>query len=130
MFGRNLRYLRRKAELSHDTLADQLGFKSFTTIQKWEDGTSEPSLKICAKIAALFNVTIDQLYYDDLSITSPETQVSSIQKSLADVIRPYSESWLEIIEDPARRNLVRIALLIPANQIENAIKFLTELPTP
>ena len=39
-FSSNLRYLRKERGMSQDELADKLGYKSFTTIQKWESGVS------------------------------------------------------------------------------------------
>ena len=36
--GKNIRYLRKKHEMGQEKLADMTGFKSFTTIQKWEAG--------------------------------------------------------------------------------------------
>lgn len=53
MFAKNIRYLRKRAELSQDKLAEMLGYKSFTTIQKWESGVSEPSMATAQKIANL-----------------------------------------------------------------------------
>lgn len=35
---KNIRYLRKKHEMGQEKLADMTGFKSFTTIQKWEAG--------------------------------------------------------------------------------------------
>lgn len=63
----NIRYLRTKNNYSQDILAELLGYKSFTTIQKWESGVSEPPLKTVKKICELFNVDIDQLNDTDLS---------------------------------------------------------------
>ena len=37
-FSNNLRYLRKKYDMSQEDLANKLGYKSFTTIQKWESG--------------------------------------------------------------------------------------------
>ena len=53
--------------MSQDTLAEILNYKSYTTIQKWEMGTSEPPLKIVGKLAEMFNVDIDELTNSDLS---------------------------------------------------------------
>ena len=44
-FKENLRYLRKANGLSQEELAHKLGYKSFTTVQKWEDGTSFPKLR-------------------------------------------------------------------------------------
>lgn len=45
MLGDNIKYLRLKQGLSQDFIADKLGYKSYTTIQKWESGVSEPPVK-------------------------------------------------------------------------------------
>lgn len=65
---KNIRYLRKRNEWSQDYIAEKLGYKSYTTIQKWEMGTSEPPLKIAQKLADLFNVDIDDLYNIDLEL--------------------------------------------------------------
>lgn len=64
--AKNLKYLRLKNGLSQDYIADKLGYKSYTTIQKWEMGTSEPSLGILSKLSALYNVDMDTMYSIDL----------------------------------------------------------------
>ena len=60
-FKDNLRYLRRNNKMSQDELAELLGYKSFTTVQKWEDGTAFPRVKTLNKIADIFNVDVDHL---------------------------------------------------------------------
>ena len=59
--GDNIRYLRRRREWSQDDLAARMGYKSFTTIQKWESGVADPPLKVVAQLAELFDVDIDVL---------------------------------------------------------------------
>lgn len=63
---KNIRYLRKKNEWSQEYIAKKLGYKSYTTIQKWEMGTSEPPLKKTRELADLFNVDIDDLANKDL----------------------------------------------------------------
>lgn len=65
-FSSNLRYLRKKYNLSQDELAEKLGYKSFTTIQKWESGVSEPSISVVKQLSAMFNITMDELMNIDL----------------------------------------------------------------
>lgn len=66
MFAKNIRFLRKRAEMSQDKLAELLGYKSFTTVQKWESGVSEPSMAVAQKIANLFHVDLDDLIKVDL----------------------------------------------------------------
>lgn len=65
-FSNNLRYLRKKNGWSQEFLAEKLGYKSFTTIQKWESGVSEPSVSIVRTIASIFGITMDELVNHDL----------------------------------------------------------------
>lgn len=65
--SKNIRYLRLKAGMSQDELASRLNYKSYTTIQKWETGVSEPPLKTLDKLATIFNVDIDDLAKRDLT---------------------------------------------------------------
>lgn len=62
----NIRYLRKKQGWGQDTLAEKLGYKSYTTIQKWESGVSEPPLKVVHELASIFNVDINDLTNCDL----------------------------------------------------------------
>ncbi len=74
---KNIRYLRKKNEWSQDYIAEKLGYKSYTTIQKWEMGTSEPPLKKTRELADLFNVDIDDLTNKDLEYPNePEKNLS------------------------------------------------------
>lgn len=68
MLGKNIRYLRTQANYSQDKLAELLGYKSFTTIQKWESGVSNPPFSTVKKISELFHIDIDTLNSTDLSI--------------------------------------------------------------
>lgn len=60
-FKDNLRYLRRSNKMSQDELAEKLGYKSFTTVQKWEDGTAFPRVRTLNKIADIFEVDVEHL---------------------------------------------------------------------
>lgn len=81
----NIRYLRRKRGWSQDYLAERLGYKSYTTIQKWESGVSEPSLKKAHAIADLFGVDINDLAGP--SIEEEETSLIASDR-LAKVLSP------------------------------------------
>lgn len=55
-----IRELRKKARLSQQTLADQIGvFRN--TISNWETGYSQISLENAKNVAEYFGVTIDYL---------------------------------------------------------------------
>ena len=72
-FKENLRYLRRTSRMSQDELAEKLGYKSFTTIQKWEDGTAFPRVNTLNRIAEIFSVDVDHLL--NLNLRSSQVAV-------------------------------------------------------
>lgn len=83
MLGDNIKYLRLKQGLSQDFIADKLGYKSYTTIQKWESGVSEPPVKKLRELASIFNIDMDDLASKDLK---NENNNDSEQKRLGKTI--------------------------------------------
>lgn len=73
-FRKNLRTLRRIYKTTQDELAENLGYKSFTTIQKWEDGTSIPPMPIIQKLADYFKLPIEDFINKNLSNDIVELQ--------------------------------------------------------
>lgn len=63
----NIRYLRKRSGYSQEDLSEMLGYKSFTTIQKWESGVSEPPLGVFVRLAEIFGVDLDDFARKDLS---------------------------------------------------------------
>ncbi len=75
-FKENLRCLRHLNRESQDELAEHLGYRSFTTIQKWEDGTSIPSMPVIGRIAEHYHVPLDVFCNENLSeIMVPQKKV-------------------------------------------------------
>lgn len=64
--AKNIRYLRKRYDYSQDYIAEKLGYKSYTTIQKWEMGISEPSIAKLKELANLFNVDINDMTTKDI----------------------------------------------------------------
>lgn len=56
-YHHKLKQARKQKGLSQQEVADYLGYKSFTTIQKWEDGTSLPPLKVFQKLEKLYQLS-------------------------------------------------------------------------
>lgn len=59
-FGENLKNLRKKKEMTQETLAEFLGV-SFQTISKWERGETYPDITMLPILSSFFNVSIDDL---------------------------------------------------------------------
>lgn len=72
MFKDKIRFYRKLRGISQEALADKLGYKSFTTIQKWEDGTSSPPIGTVKKVAEILGVTIEELTSDDNHSSEPD----------------------------------------------------------
>jgi transcriptional regulator with XRE-family HTH domain len=63
--GRNLKFYRKKYGITQESLAEKLGYKNPSTIQKWETGVSEPPIHVLVELCNYYNVSIDKLVYDD-----------------------------------------------------------------
>ena len=58
--------MRKKKNFSQEYVAEKLGYKSYTTIQKWESGVSEPSIKKLHELAELFGVDVEALINSEM----------------------------------------------------------------
>ena len=64
--SKNIRYLRLKKNFSQEYVANKLGYKSYTTIQKWESGVSEPPVAKLRLLADLLGVDINDIATKDI----------------------------------------------------------------
>ncbi len=64
--SKNLKYLRLKYNYSQDEIAAKFGYKSYTTVQKWEMGVAEPSVEKLRELAKLYKVSMNDLLTRDL----------------------------------------------------------------
>lgn len=89
--GENIRYLRNKKDMSQEELAEALGYKSYTTITKWESGVSEPTLKMANQIADYFNVSVNDLCYKRLSVPAETSNTYYLNDETAAVAQEIYE---------------------------------------
>lgn len=75
--SKNIRYLRKKHNMSQEDLANRLGYKSFTTIQKWESGVSEPTMKKMRALCEVFDVDMDELAKSDMDNPTNEIHTAA-----------------------------------------------------
>ena len=66
-----LKQLRKERGLSQQDLAFHFGYKSFTTIQKWEDGSSLPPTKILPQLAEYYHISVEELMRLERRIAIP-----------------------------------------------------------
>lgn len=72
--SKNIRFLRLKKNYSQEYVAEKLGYKSYTTIQKWESGVSEPSVAKLRMLADIFGVDMNDLTTKDLTASSAASE--------------------------------------------------------
>ena len=72
--SKNIRFLRLKKNYSQEYVAEKLGYKSYTTIQKWESGVSEPSVAKLRMLADIFGVDMNDLTTKDLTVSSAASE--------------------------------------------------------
>lgn len=89
--GENIRYLRNKKDISQEELAEALGYKSYTTITKWESGVSEPTLKMANQIADYFNISVNDLCYKRLSTPTETSYIYYLNDETAAVAQEIFE---------------------------------------
>lgn len=82
MLGKNIRYLRKINNMSQDTLAEKLGYKSYTTIQKWEMGTSEPPIQKLKELSNIFDVDMNSLVNKNLKYDNIHTKMDNVNAGL------------------------------------------------
>ena len=111
--ARNIRFLRKKQGWGQDVLAEKLGYKSYTTIQKWESGVSEPPLKVVHTLATLFNVEINDLTQCDL-----ESVGTSKPDSLDEVDVAFYGDYKELTE-ANKETLRAMARILREQEVKN-----------
>ena len=62
----NLRFLRRRAELSQSDLAEKIG-TDYNSISRYENGKSTPKLETLTKLTQVFGVGLEELRDEDLT---------------------------------------------------------------
>ena len=103
--GENIRFLRTKKGYSQDDIANKLGYKSFTTIQKWESGVSEPPLKALKKLSEIFNIDMNDLATKKLSTdTSGDNNVYYLDDDARDMAQfMYENPEYKVLFDASRK---------------------------
>ena len=85
-----IKHLRKEKGMSQQDLANVFGYKSFTTIQKWEDGSAMPPSKNISMLAEVFNVRIEDLLED----REEEILIPILGTVKAGNLHYISEQWL------------------------------------
>lgn len=80
MFAENLKRLRRERGMSQEELASRLGVVR-QTVSKWESGSSFPDANLLVNLAAVFQVSADELLgiKAETRSSSEKTDVRNVQ---------------------------------------------------
>ena len=71
-FGDRLKAARRRTELTQQRVADLLGVKA-QTVWYWESGRSKPGYERLARLATLYNVSVETLIVDSAEMKNPNS---------------------------------------------------------
>ena len=100
MLAQNIKYLRRKRKISQQELADQLNV-SRTTLGDYERGHTEPNIDTLINMANLFEVKIDELLKQDLSLKELEIIRNKELRVLAISVDSSDRSNIELVDTKA-----------------------------
>ncbi|WP_050637173.1 helix-turn-helix domain-containing protein [Candidatus Stoquefichus sp. SB1] len=78
--GKNIVYYRRKNKLTQDQLAEYIGV-SKSSVSKWENNFTFPDITLLPQLAALFNISVDELMGYSPQLT--KERIESLYKNLA-----------------------------------------------
>jgi transcriptional regulator with XRE-family HTH domain len=122
-FAKNLRFLRRKAELSQSDLGDKVA-TDYNTISRYESGKSTPKLEMLTKLAQVFGVSIEEMRNLDLAVQPVPIKVEEPGPAYQDAKRHRSSAVVKPIKSPLR---VSIELDGTPACLEQAIARLTAI---
>lgn len=99
--GNNIARWRKEKGMTQDMLAEQLSV-SAQAVSKWENGVSMPDIALLPRLAALFDVTLDQLFSREVL---PETQYIAPENR-----KDPNKMLLKIVVDSNDGDKVRVNL--------------------
>ncbi|MFQ7472771.1 MAG: helix-turn-helix domain-containing protein [Anaerovoracaceae bacterium] len=114
-FAKNLKYLRKKNDMTQTELASDLGV-SRSTIGMYENGEREPDIKTLEAIAAFFNVDMNFLLGGKISASELETKYYMDDE--------VAELAQEIYDDPDKRILFSAARDISKDDMQFVINMI------
>lgn len=90
-FGKRLKLLRERRDISYETLAEALNTTK-SLLWRYENGKSDPGLKALIKLADYFGVTLDWLAgngdFNTIQFANKKDYINAINKSIQEGISP------------------------------------------
>lgn len=100
MIGSNLKYLRKKNNLSQQAFADVLDIPR-TTLGDYEREKTEPNIPMLLKMATYFDISVDGLLSKNIELEKYQITQSPILKVLAISLDNNNESNIELVDSKA-----------------------------
>lgn len=105
MLAKNLKYLRNSKKYSQQYLAQQLEMAR-STLGDYERGHTEPNIQMLIKLAAFFNVTIDDLLTLDLGDKAMEITRNTSMRVLAVTVDAEKKNNIELVDVKAEAGYI------------------------
>ena len=97
--GAKIKSLREKNNMEQLELASRMGYKSQSTISKWESGVNLPTGKKLIELAKLLNTTTNEILGIDTSSPQTDTpQLRSIQRKAKSLSVADQERLLQLMD--------------------------------
>jgi len=111
MIGQNLKFLRKRKEISQEEMAKKLGIPR-SSYSGYENGVAEPPFDLLIKLADSLNISLDILLREDISAFS-ENKLSEIENQidytqgdnlriLVTTVDQHNEELIELVSESAK----------------------------
>lgn len=98
IIGQRIRELRLKNGYEQMDIALKLGYKSDTTISKWESGASLPTGKKLPLLALMLNTSTDYILFGETPTTPPNAKNATIQAINDTAVQLHPERQENVLE--------------------------------
>ena len=105
--GNNLFHARKRRGFSQEDVAQRLGV-SRQTVSKWETGETVPDIRQSKKMAALYNISLDELIDFDLDIREIHETIERTSRETEakiDWSRAWGKKYPVLLEDQDKVNI-------------------------
>jgi len=128
MLGENLRFLRKQAKLSQDDLSKILSIPR-TTLGDYERGKTEPNLDMLTRLAAQFNVRVDDLIRIPLQYRDEGMPESNDLNILAITTDAEGRNNIELVETRAAAGY-RVSWYVITLRVSETLKTALPISSP
>lgn len=94
--GKRIQALRKEKGLTQNELADKL-FVSYQAVSQWENGNTNPDISLLPEIAKVFDVTIDELFFEK-SEEKVKIDINNYDKDTLYIVLVKGDKLLNVID--------------------------------